>query len=171
MISCQVAGRDLRLSGCHFALLAASSSSETSTSSLFSGMLMRMISPSSTSAIGPPLLPPETHVQWMRHGKLRRNVRRDQCHAGTQSHSCDGRSRIQHLTHAGASLGAFVTDYHYVTCHDSAGLNGINSILFTVEYSGRALVYQHLRCHADLLTTPLSGARFPFSTAIPPVWE
>ena len=40
--------------GCHFAFLACISSSETLISSFSSGMLMLMISPSSTSAIGPP---------------------------------------------------------------------------------------------------------------------
>ena len=40
--------------GCHLAFLACISSSETLISSFSSGMLMLMISPSSTSAIGPP---------------------------------------------------------------------------------------------------------------------
>ena len=40
--------------GCHLAFLAASSSSETLSSSLSPGISMLMIPPSSTKAIGPP---------------------------------------------------------------------------------------------------------------------
>ena len=40
--------------GCHFARRAAISSSETSTFNVISGILIFMISPSSTRAIGPP---------------------------------------------------------------------------------------------------------------------
>ena len=75
----------------------------------------------------------------------------DQCHAGAQPHACNGRGGIQHLSHAGTTLRSFIADHYYIACHDFTGLDSINRIFFTVKYSGRAFVHQHLGCHSRSL--------------------
>ena len=71
----------------------------------------------------------------------------DQSYAGTKSHTCDGRSRVQHLTHARTALRSLVTDDNNIASHDLAALDRCNRVFLTVKYTRWSLMYQHLRCN------------------------
>ena len=76
---------------------------------------------------------------------------RDQCHRSTETHTDDGGGRIQHLTHAGAALRAFITDDHDVARNDPAALDGIDRGLFVIEYARGPFMLQHGRIHSRTL--------------------
>ena len=65
---------------------------------------------------------------------------RDQSYRRAQSHSCNSGGRIEHLSHTGAALGAFIADHNYISRNDLSSLDGCNSILLTVKDSGRTFM-------------------------------
>ena len=69
----------------------------------------------------------------------------DQGHGLVQLHTGQSGGGVQHLTHAGAALGAFVADDHHIARDDLARVDGGNGRLLAVEYTGRAGMLLHLR--------------------------
>ena len=69
----------------------------------------------------------------------------DQCYRRSKSHTCDGRGRIQHLSHTRAALRTFVADDNNITGNDLTALDCLDGIFFTIEDSCRAGVLHHLR--------------------------
>src|SRR6185369_16962921 len=55
-----------------------------------------------------------------------------------QPHADDGRSRDQHLAHAGAATRAFVANHHDIARTDAAREDGFVAIIFAVEDARRA---------------------------------
>ena len=70
---------------------------------------------------------------------------RDQGYGRTKSHTCNGRSRIQHFTHTRTTLWSLITDDNNVACHDLAAADCLDGILLAVKDSGRAFMNLHLR--------------------------
>ena len=75
----------------------------------------------------------------------------NQGYSGSETHTCDGGGRVQHLSHARAALRSLVADDNHVACHDLAALDGCDGILFTVEDAGRSLMNHHFRYHCGAL--------------------
>ena len=69
---------------------------------------------------------------------------RDERHAVPQARTHDGGRRIQHFTHTGAALGAFVADDDDFAGVDFAAVNGVQRIFFAVKDAGLALMNHHV---------------------------
>ena len=132
-----------------------------------------MISPSSTSAIGPPTA---ASGEYMSDGcstdRTGKTSVCDQGYGRTKSHSCNGRSRVQHLSHSRtAPFGPFITDDTTSPATIFSAFDSSNRILFAVKDSCRSFMYHHLfRYNGRTFLQhrrPVQG--FPFSTANPPV--
>ena len=114
------------------AFLFASSSSETLSSILYSGM----------TAVG----------------RFRRDVAdgraaggagepavRDERDFLVEACARDGGGRREHLSHAGAAGGTFVPDDDDVAGFDLLAVDGLDGLFLTLEDAGRALVDEHFR--------------------------
>ena len=69
----------------------------------------------------------------------------DQGYGRTKSHTCNGRSRIQHFTHTRTTLWSLIADHNNITCHNLAAADCLDGILLAVKDSGRAFMNLHLR--------------------------
>ena len=69
-----------------------------------------------------------------------------QRHVVAQAGAHDGRSRREHLGHAGAALGPFVADDDHVALFDLLLLERGEHVFFGVEDLGRAAEAQALLC-------------------------
>ena len=69
----------------------------------------------------------------------------DEGHGLVQLHAGQSGGGVEHLTHTGAALGAFVADDHHIAGYDLACVDGRNGGLLAVEDAGRAGVLLHLR--------------------------
>ena len=78
-------------------------------------------------------------------GCARETSVRDQCHTGAQTHTCDGRCRIQHFSHTRTALWSFIADNHNISRYNLAALDCCNGILFAIKDTCRSFVYHHLR--------------------------
>ena len=69
----------------------------------------------------------------------------DERHGGVQLHARQRTGGVEHLTHTGAALGAFVPDDYDVAGVDVPCVDGRNGGVLTVKDAGRAAVYLHFR--------------------------
>ena len=67
----------------------------------------------------------------------------NQCNAFIQLHPCQSTRRVQHFTHTGATLGAFISDDNNISGMDAACVDGCDGILFAVKHTRRACMAQH----------------------------
>ena len=70
----------------------------------------------------------------------------------SQTHSEQSAGESKHLSHAGAALGAFITDNDDVARIDLAIVDSLDCRLFLIEDTCRSLVDHHLRQNACDLT-------------------
>ncbi len=105
-----------------------------------------MISPFSTSAIGPPtaasgetcpMAAPRVAPE------KRPSVIRCDGAAESSSHDCGG--RVEHFSHAGAALRAFIPDDDHIAVYDVSAVDGVHGVLFTVVHLSGAGMLEHFR--------------------------
>ena len=120
---------------------------------------------------GRPPLPPEIHVRSdaPRDAPLKRPSVISATLAA-ESHTCDRRSRIEHLTHARTAFRALITNDDHISRMYLAGFDRAS-----VASSSHSNTLAGPSCTsisgttAERFTTLPSGARLPFRTARPPV--
>ena len=74
-----------------------------------------------------------------------------------QSHAGQYGGGIQHLPHARAAFGSFITDNDYIALVNLFGANGFDSFVFRVKYPGRTGMYQHLFRYGTLFYNRAHG--------------
>ena len=75
----------------------------------------------------------------------------DESNSLVQFHSGKSTCRVEHLSHAGTALRAFVSDNNHIAVNNLSIVDSIDSILFAVEYSRRTAVLQHFRSYSTSL--------------------
>ncbi len=140
----------------------ASSSAATSSSIVPASASMAMMSPSLTSAIGPP-----TAASGPTWPTQKPRVRAGEAAVGDQRHlvahalAVERRGRRQHLAHAGAAARALVADHQHVAVLVVAPADRREARLLAVEAAGRAAELAAPSRPATLTMAP-SGASEPF---------
>ena len=81
----------------------------------------------------------------------------DEGHGLVQLHAGQSGGGVEHLTHTGAALGAFVADDHHVARDDLARIDGGDGRFLAVEDAGRAGVLLHLGGHGAALDDAAIG--------------
>ena len=76
---------------------------------------------------------------------------RDQRNRGTESHTGNGGSRVEHLSHTRAALGTFVADHHDVSLADLSAEYRGDGVILGIKDPGRTFVYKHLGRNRTLL--------------------
>ena len=76
---------------------------------------------------------------------------RDQRNRGTESHTGNRRGRVEHFSHARATLGSFVADHHDVSLTDLSAEYRGDGVVLGIKDPGRTFVHKHLGRNRALL--------------------